>query len=387
MQSIKKAFVCCCFLGLASCSGGGGGGEGGPSTTTGGSVSTAIEVNPPTAESSSSFKLLYQAANGVIFPGYQAASGSFAAMQSALSTLCTTPDGSNLAAARNAWRAAMDAWMQIALIQFGPIGRDNGELRIQFFPDNNNNVVRSTDRLLAGADPVTSASIVNESVAAQGLPTIEYILFSSNAPTEISSEPRRCDILNAAAGNIRSVMDSTVYEWDPAGAGYVNELAGAGLGSQRFPSEQFAIEELVNEMAGAASLVRIQKLTSPLGSSSANAQPSQFESPRSQTSGKNIAQNMIGLRRFYTGGDGFGFDDVLVERGRTDLNNRILQKISSVESRANSLAGSLEAASQNGSRGQAEQLASEAADLTRLFLDDLASELGVAISFNENDGD
>lgn len=140
---------------LSACSGGGGGE--GPTTTTGGSVSSGVEVNPPTADSSNNFKLLYQAAYNVVFPGYQALSGRFSGLQSALSAFCATPDAAGLAAARTAWRQAMDTWMEIALVQLGPIGRDNGELRIQFFPDSNNNVVRSTDRLLAGSEPVTSS--------------------------------------------------------------------------------------------------------------------------------------------------------------------------------------------------------------------------------------
>lgn len=361
---------------LISCGGGGGsGGESAPDQP------TNPEVSAPTTDVG---RVSSQMATTVLTPLYQQLANAFGAFNGAAQVFCGEQSTESLQAVRGAWRGAMDAYMTIFTMQLGPIGRNNGDKRIQFFPDDNNNVNRSVQRVLAGSEPLTAATITNQSFAAQGLPAAETLLFPGDALAQFAAQPRRCEFLQAIGGNLVNLGNSINGEWV---GGFVNQFAAIGVEGSRFATEQVYIEEMVNEFADMASLIRIQKLANPLGTDASSAQTSLFESPISQTSAQNIVANLNGLRDLFTGGAGFGFDDLLVARGEGDLSNQIITQIDAVRGQAGALSSSLLSASTGPNRGEAERLRDLARDLSILFNLNLASTFRVEISFNETDGD
>ena len=62
--------------------------------------------------------LLAALGDEVIVPGYEAASGRFAAMEDAARNLCGNPSEASLESARSGWRNAIAAWLQVEWITF-----------------------------------------------------------------------------------------------------------------------------------------------------------------------------------------------------------------------------------------------------------------------------
>src|SRR6185369_15160323 len=92
-----------------------------------------------------------------------------------------------LTSVQDGWRHAMDAWLAASIVQFGPIHDDNRRLRIEFWPDANNNVSRSVQQVLARDDELTPATLAGQSVAAQGLSAYEQLVFAADGDDVLAS--------------------------------------------------------------------------------------------------------------------------------------------------------------------------------------------------------
>jgi predicted lipoprotein len=92
-----------------------------------------------------------------------------------------------------------------------------------------------------------------------------------------------------------------------------------------------------------------------------------------------------GLQRAYLGGEGAGLDDYLRNLNPA-LETRVTQQFQKAVTALRSIDAPLEVAVTNG-RASVEAAHKAVHDLEILFKVDVASALGVTITFNSNDGD
>lgn len=376
------ATIACAVVFLLSCGGGGSAGN-----TSGGDGVPGTRPERLTL-------LLQNLGDRVIVPRYAAMTTAFADLDAATARFCAAPSAAGLASVQAAWRNGMDAWLAASIIQFGPIHDDNRRLRIQFWPDANNNVSRSVAQVLARDDELTPDSLAGQSVAAQGLTADESLLFDPAADVlaSFSTAPgaaRRCAFASAIAGNLKTIATGIESEWRRSGGGWVDQLARAGLGSDVFATREAAIEEVVNSLVTVIEVTKNNRIGDPLGGdTAASAKPFRAESYLSGNSLANVVSAIRGLQAAYGAGSEFGFDDYLRELDDLTLNAQIQNGFDTVAQQAAAIPLPLaQAVQDDASRAAVEELFANATTLTRLIKNQLSSTMQVTVGFNENDGD
>lgn len=368
---------------VLSCGGGGAG-----SGTSGG------ETEVPGTRPERLSLLLADLAERVVVPRYATMSRTFAALDDDAAAFCAAPDAAGLESLRASWRASIEAWIEASIIQFGPIRDDNRRLRIQFWPDANNNVARAVQQMLARTDELNAETLSGQSVAAQGLPALEELLFDPDLDVLASfttgeRAARRCTFTVAITGNLRSIAAAIEGEWRRTGGGWVDQLARAGRGSDAFATREAAIEEVVNSLVTVVEVTKNNRIGDPLGGETvADAKPFRAESFLSANSFANVISAVRGLEAAYTGDGRFGFDDYLKELDRVTLDTEIETEFRAVLERADAIPVSLaDAVGDEAYRAQVVDLFDRATLLTRLIKNQLSAAMQVTVGFNENDGD
>lgn len=371
------ALVAAALIAL-SCGGGVGGGEQG---------------TLPTTQPGRLTRLLEDLSWTVLVPQVQAMTSSFAELDRATAAFCDAAGPRSLETARAAWRSAMDAWVAASMFQLGPVGEDNRGLRIEFWPDANNNVPRAVEQMLARDDALTADTLARQSVAAQGLPALERLLFDPDADvlaefTGGSRAPRRCTYARAITGNLLGIARAIEDGWTSPN-GYASQLANAGRGSSVFATREAAIDEVVNGLVTALSASRDDRLSGPLGGdTAADAKPFRAESFPSGSSLANLAASLRGAQAICDAGPTFGFDDYLRASSRDALASSIAGEFTALQDRIAAMPATLTEAVQDESlRPRVVDLLDRLRALTRLIETDLSQAMDVTIGFNGNDGD
>lgn len=359
----------------------------------GGGVGGGQQSELPTTQLGRLTRLLDDLAWVVLVPEYQAMTASFVDLDSAAATFCDAPGAQNLETTRAAWRRAMETWVVASMFQLGPIGDENRGLRIEFWPDANNNVPRAVEQMLARDDVLTAETLARQSVAAQGLPALERLLFDPDADalaefTSGDRAARRCTYARAITGNLLGIARAVEAGWTGDG-GYASQLASAGRGSDVFATREAAIDEVVNGLFTTLSAARDDRLAGPLGGdTAADAKPFRAESAPSGNSFANLAASLRGAEAIYDGGSGFGFDDYLRASSRDALASRITGEFTTLQERIAAMPAPLTDAVQDEAlRPRVVELLDHATVLSGLIETDVSAAMDVKIGFNGNDGD
>jgi predicted lipoprotein len=240
-----------------------------------------------------------------VVPADQALAQRTADQAAAVGGLCPEPDADRLAAARAAFHAAMDAWMEVQHVTWGPVQVAFRRERIYYWPERRGAVERALAGLLEArdADALAPGALARHSVAVQGLTALEHLLFADDALAAFAAPggagEYRCGLAAAIARNLAGVAAEVSGEWR---AKILPALAAGG--SIYFASPQAASKLLLTDLANLMQTVADLKLQPVLGASLAEARPDLAESRPSGRSARNIVMNLESAHRLYAGSDG-----------------------------------------------------------------------------------
>jgi len=147
----------------------------------------------------------------------------------------------------------------------------------------------------------------------------------------------------------------------------------------------------VNELNFDFELIKNAKVAIPLGLKTLGvAQPEMVEAVYSDASKDLLIQNLKGIKDLFTGADGLGIDDYLnslgARYGSENLSDAIIARFESCEDKANALGSSLKSEIEI-NPSEVESLHTELQNLVVLLKTDMPSQLGVQITYQDNDGD
>ena len=242
----------------------------------------------------------------VIRPGYAALAEEAAALKDKVGSLCREPSASSLEASRVAFAAAVRAWSKVEILRFGPITEGRRYERLFYWPDPKGLGPRQIQAALAGRDEAvtTPDALASKSVALQGLPALEYLLFGDGAET--LSAPAgdgafRCAFALAVAVNIDRIAKSVVEDWRE-GSPYDKAFLSPGPEDSIYRAPKEVTLDLFKSFTSGIELVRDQKLAKPLGATAAEAKPRLASFWRSGLSLANAAGNLEGVRALFKSG-------------------------------------------------------------------------------------
>ncbi|MBK9645098.1 MAG: imelysin family protein [Deltaproteobacteria bacterium] len=293
--------------------------------------------------------LLESAGPNVIVPALADAEAKALALDEALARLEATltagddPAADQLAA-QEAWRAVMSSWQRVELMQLGPLGSSltalGGEdLRDEVYSWPSVNPCR-VDQVTADGSYAKDTFFTESLVNTTGLDALEHLLFAAaenvcpaqvtpNAdgawealgPDEVAR--RRVDYARVLTAGVLTALDD-------AQARFVDDGFSKALAlddpNTPYESEQQALNAVYDALFYLELSTKDKKLATPLGLRDCGETicPDDLEHLPSGFGGPAIAANLAGFRALYTGQDGPGVDDLLVELGHGEVNDAVI---------------------------------------------------------------
>lgn len=340
--------------------------------------------------------LLQNVGKNIIVPSYKLLNDNMQSLYSACSTFTKNPTQQTLDSAQLHWKIAASAWKKCELFNFGPSANliDGYYASIDYHPTNSTVIEENMFALTT----IDSAYIANKGSSVKGLPALEYLLFDrTNGDSYILGKytgidylsTKRREYVNALCINLKTKSNSLFKAWDELSGNYLTTFInndGNEIGS--------SIGLLVNQLAYLTDVIKGEKINAPLGSNSGGVvAPDKVEAPMSESSINHITDNLNSIKLTFNGSSSentLGIDDLLnylkVKSNDTLLSEKVNLQIIAVQTVLDNLEKPLQKAIVN-QPNKVVLVSDELTKLIALFKVDVATALGVSITFTSNDGD
>ena len=280
-------------------------------------------VTGPGSESYDFGPILEDFANNVVIPTYRDLDAAAGALAAAVAALQENPTDATLEAARGAWVAARAPWEASEGFLFGPVDFNGYDPTLDSWPVNRTDL----DGVMESDNDLRSEYVNGLDGTLKGFHTIEYLLFGeggSKTPADFTE--RQFDYLVASTLVLGETASDLYNSWIPSGGNFVSKVLGAGSGSDIYPSQRSAVQEIVNGMIGICDEVANGKIADPFSEQDPRLVESQF----SFNSLEDFQNNMRSVWNAYTGdyggSDGNGLDEFVTLRN-ADLDSRLKREI------------------------------------------------------------
>lgn len=169
-----------------------------------------------------------------LLPRYDALVQATARQEQAWRTFCHRPEAGDVKQLQADFRAVGDSWARVSFISFGPVAERLRGDRFNFYPDRRQSVGRALQDALQGPDDdrFTPDHFARLSVAVQGLPALERLLFEPDAAAALTQDPsaaRRCALGTAIALNLFSIASDIRFGWGDADRALLAKVRGEGV--------------------------------------------------------------------------------------------------------------------------------------------------------------
>jgi predicted lipoprotein len=329
----------------------------------------------------------------IALPGYRALAAEAVELQAAVETLVTAPGAEALGVVQDAWRATRRAWKETEAFRIGPSETQRTSARIDWPTANPSQI----DAEVNGSAALSSAYLNTLGAQRVGFQAIEYFIFDpvdgdAGAVSRLlgTNNARRRAYLLALAVNVHERTEELRQAWEPSGGAFGADLVNSGIGGNTFPTVKEAFDEVVNRLIFTAEVVEENRLGQPLGiKTGGSPRPDLVESPRSGDALPGVIGNLQGIanvyRGTYQGGQGTGIGtQVLPLSSEIDAEVRQLldEAIAAVQAVPSPLADAV-----LNHPDEAHAAYEAVQNLRRALTLDVASVLGVKLTFGGNDGD
>ncbi len=341
--------------------------------------------------------MLANIGSNLIVPSYNNLKITTAALQTAVQDFNNNTDSSHLVVVQNAWKDAVNAWKSCESFTFGFEADSMLSDNIDYWPANG--PVIETE--ISGTAILSQTHINTSGSSRKGFSAIEYLIFDKvngdaslvTNYTTAANASRRKDYLKALADNIKSKSESCYNSW--ATGGYLATFQSS-TGTDITSSTGIVL----NQMIVTLEVVINNKIGYPLGMKTSGAiQPNSVEAPLSDASLAMIRNNVKALENTFlgksfslngTGADNSGFDDYLNYAGAQynggKLTDAINAQFADFYSKLDAIPPPLQHAVAS-NKTQVTAAYNSLKQLLVLMKADMASSLGITITFSDNDGD
>ncbi|CAB3853314.1 imelysin family protein [Achromobacter anxifer] len=308
------------------------------------------------------------------------------ALEGALGGWCGQPGAANAARVKQAFENLALAWSGVEFLRFGPLVQANRYERLAFWPDTRGVMPKQVQTLIAAQDGalLVPGALAGRSVAVQGLPALEYVLYGEPALLRREgghADAYACDYARAVAANVTQITRDVAQAWSAEGD-FGRQFAQPKAGNDLYRDQQEVAAEAMKSLSTGLQFAREVKILPVLGDTPEAARPKRAAFWRSQLSTRLLAANLDGLQAFYqAGGYALPAGDAWID--------------ASVRGELSSAAGTLQAVPLPLEQALAQEEGRRLLTLAALTLknakaivdQDLAPALGVTIGFNALDGD
>lgn len=214
----------------------------------------------------------------------------------AANTYCNGHSDSALAQLRAEFKSLVASYSSIEFFRIGALNLDNRLNRFFYWPDKRRVVERQLRTLVfqLSSSTLTSEELSNKSVAVQGLPALERLIFGRHFQQQISSieKVRNCRLILAISANIVTMSGNISADWHPDSR-WVRSLLNAEQNSDYFRSDDEVLRSIVTQIIVGVDVVLNRKIA-PLHGSEVDIRKAPLW--RSEQSLSMISNNLNSLR-------------------------------------------------------------------------------------------
>lgn len=350
--------------------------------------------SPDAGDSSDRVAMLTNVGNNVILPSFQAFSVSAKALTTAANDYAAdNQNEQKLIVLQNAWINTAAAWKTASLFTQGPIEDDFLSSGIYFTSTNYAGIEKSITQTTTTID---NAYIESLGATFKGIPAIEYMLFGSANSAVLagyagSAGVNRTAYLKALCQNLENQATLVLTKWSPDGGNYVKTFIAA---DGRDINSSLGI--LSNKMIDLIYTIKDERLGAPLGKrNNGTPQPDLVDAKFSNASILLMKAELKSLENAFTGKslsgtDGAGFDDILDAAGAKSgdmlLSVKIKNQFALVGTKLDLITNPL-ATAVTSQTAVVSAAYDEVKKLQVMMEVDMINNLGVLLTFSDNDGD
>ena len=231
------------------------------------------DVAGPGSEAYDFGPILENFGNNVVIPTYRDLDAAAGALADAVAALRENPGDATLSAAREAWVAARVPWEASEGFLFGPVDFNGYDPALDSWPVNRTDL----EGVMASGNDLGTEYVNGLDGTLKGFHTIEYLLFDEGGSKTVADfTGRQFDYLVASALLLAQTAKDLHASWIPSGGNFVAKVLQAGGGSDVYPSQRSAVQEIVNGMIGICDEVANGKIADPFSEQDPRLVESQF---------------------------------------------------------------------------------------------------------------
>jgi len=331
--------------------------------------------------------LLNNYANKVILPRYELLQAKSTALHDAALNFEANINQANLDLLRADFQATYLVWQACSSVEFGPAGMETLKLVFNTYPVDRNKILTN----IASASYNLDAA---QQIDAIGLPALDYLLYGTNNNDQeilntFTNQSAAINYLLDLTSQLKNKSSSVYAQWNTTYSNTFINANGTDVGS--------SLSLLINEMnLDFEKFIRDGKIGIPLGKRSlGNPQVDKLEAYYSRESLVLVKESVQRLEELYSGTslegvNGLGLDDYLdavnASNNGQDLSLLISNQFAAIQLSLDAINRNLNDAIIN-NPSQVDDVYNKMQQLIVYFKVDLASNLGVLISYQDNDGD
>jgi hypothetical protein len=232
-------------------------------------------------------------------PRFQAVAAAAHTQQDAWTAFCANRRRSDAKSLTRAFNDLADAWAKVEFVHIGPAAVALRVERFNWWLDRTNATGKALDALLATTDPanLTPEKLAMGSVAGQGLPIIERLLYDKGAIALLKSKDgaQRCVVGQAVARGQSVIADAIVTDWtSPTGADAA--LAANTRWNMAFADSNEAASVMLTDLAAGLETLKDLKVAMLFHDTMNPKAPQLAEGTRSKRTLRDIALYLAAIR-------------------------------------------------------------------------------------------
>ncbi|MFT3680110.1 MAG: imelysin family protein [Ferruginibacter sp.] len=320
-------------------------------------------------------EMLTNYADNLIIPAYQDFQSKINGLEVTVNNFLNAPSTTTLAAVKPVFKDAYAAFEKISMPYLGPASSTSANNYINTFPA----VPSKIEAAIQSGLYDLTVPVINDSI--QGLPALDYLLFSPDAVTKFSAPDagNRKKYVQDLIARVKSLTLAVLSQWNGSYRSVFIASLKTDVGS--------SIGSLVNRFASEMDAMKGPRIGWPFGKQSNGIVfADKCEGYYAGFSKELAVANLTSLKNYFTGGAGKGISDYLVLLNKTQLNNDVLAQFDVALNALNAIPAPMSEAF-TGNAALVDEAYKQVQKLLTLIKTDVASATAVQITYMDNDGD
>ena len=329
--------------------------------------------------------MLSNIGNNMVIPAYADVLVKVQAFNTSASIFKANPTGANLTTLQQSWIQLNSSWRTCEVYGFGPLDYLLSKPKI----DNYHCDTAHIETSISTQSIIDETFINSQPVADRGLVAAEYLLFGSGGQdplTLLSADTQRVNYLVAVGEDLALKLAQVNNEWVASGSNYIQTFI-----SNDGNNVSSSLGKFINYIVMVLDEIKNMKLGKPMGKMDATVIPNEVESYYSKQSLHNIQTNIQALEKLFDGSGNSGLYSLLDHLEAKDNNGVLLSdKLKAqyllVYADINAIATPLDQAVVS-DLSHCETLYQDIYTLYIFVKVDVMNQLGLLLTFTDNDGD